>query len=178
MFGHNSKFENELVIRGVFREVISDGQAAEITKLSIAGPDVNKEVMKLEKAPKIAVYSPKTPAALGRCRDMVLTYAEIPYTIVFDDEVMYNELPKYDWLHLHQWKILPAVMESFMLTTATSLGISGSSRSTKLCPKARFQKGIGAETGSGQKIRDFVPEEVSAMCSATDTYDIAWPPRE
>ena len=99
MFPHSERFENELVIRGVSYEVISEAQSAEIVQY-ISGPDVNMDVMKLDKPPKIAVYSPKTKLPWDDAVTMVLTYAEIPYTVIFDDEVLYNELPKYDWLHL------------------------------------------------------------------------------
>jgi len=100
MFKHSQKFENELVIRGVGYQVISDAQANNILS-EIASPNSNMDAMKLEKHPKIAVYSPKSKQPWDDAVTLVLTYAEIPYDVIFDDEIMYNELPKYDWLHLH-----------------------------------------------------------------------------
>lgn len=100
MSKYYQKIENELVIRGISYQVISDAQANQIYS-ELANPVSNTDVMKLEKVPKIAVYSPKTAQPWDDAVTLVLTYAEIPYDVVFDDEVLYGDLPKYDWLHLH-----------------------------------------------------------------------------
>ncbi|MEP1892224.1 MAG: asparagine synthetase B, partial [Cyclobacteriaceae bacterium] len=92
--------ENECIIRGISYEIISDAAANQVLN-EIASPANNMDVMKLEKHPKIAVYSPKSKQPWDDAVTLVLTYAEIPYDVIFDDEIMYNELPKYDWLHLH-----------------------------------------------------------------------------
>ncbi|MCZ8217486.1 MAG: asparagine synthetase B, partial [Cyclobacteriaceae bacterium] len=92
--------QNELMIRGVSYQVISDAQANQILA-EIASPALNYDVMKLEKYPKIAVYSPKTAQPWDDAVTLVLTYAEIPYDLIYDDEVLAGNLPKYDWLHLH-----------------------------------------------------------------------------
>src|ERR1017187_1655568 len=101
----NSVIETECNIRGVTYEVIPDGQYDRI-KDEIANPSTNQDVVKLEKAPKIAVYTPKVNGKpLFQPWDdavtLVLKYAEIPYDVVFDDEVLQGKLPMYDWLHLH-----------------------------------------------------------------------------
>uniref|UniRef100_UPI00404728B6 hypothetical protein n=1 Tax=Roseivirga sp. TaxID=1964215 RepID=UPI00404728B6 len=92
--------ENELIIRGVSYELISDATAAQLES-QIASPASNMDMMKLEKVPKIAVYSPKTKMPWDDAVTLALTYSEIPYTLVYDDELMSDELTKYDWLHLH-----------------------------------------------------------------------------
>ena len=96
----NSLLEKECKIRGVSYEIIPDVQYAAILQ-EIADPEVNQDVVKLEKAPKIAVYSPKTKQPWDDAVTLALTYAEIPYTVVYDDEIMQGKLPEYDWLHLH-----------------------------------------------------------------------------
>ena len=88
------------MIRGVSYEVISDAQYNQIISV-IASPSSNKDLMKLEKHPKIAVYSPKSKQPWDDAVTLALTYAEIPYEVLFDDEVMCDKLPEYDWLHLH-----------------------------------------------------------------------------
>lgn len=92
--------ETECKVRGVSYEVIADGQYSAILS-EIADPEKNMDVMKLEKAPKIAVYTPKTKLPWDDAVTLVLTYAEIPYDKVYDDEVLDGDLVKYDWLHLH-----------------------------------------------------------------------------
>ena len=100
MIKYYKDIEKELTIRGVSYEVIADIQANAIRK-QIANPEVNKEVIKLEKAPKIAVYTPSGKMPWDDAVTMVLEYAEIPYDKLYDSAVINMELPKYDWLHLH-----------------------------------------------------------------------------
>ena len=99
-FEYLDVYEKECLIRGVSYEVIPDASYNKIVA-DIANPEVNMDVMKLEKAPKVAVYSPKSKQPWDDAVTLVLTYSEIPYTLIYDTEVLDGELPKYDWLHLH-----------------------------------------------------------------------------
>ena len=100
LIADNQVLENECSIRGVSKQIIAEAQAASIIA-EISNPEVNMDVVKLEKAPKIAVYSPKNKMPWDDAVTMALTYAEIPYDVVYDEEVIRGDLPKYDWLHLH-----------------------------------------------------------------------------
>ena len=95
-----SSIEEECIIRGVSYEVIADVQSNQI-KAAISDPEINQEVVKLQKAPKIAVYTPDGKQPWDDAVTLVLTYAEIPYDKVYDREVIGDQLMKYDWLHLH-----------------------------------------------------------------------------
>ena len=97
---HSPLVQNECLIRNVSFEIISDPKVNQLFE-EIASPSSNMDVMKLEKYPKIAVYSPKSKQPWDDAVTLVLSYAEIPYEVIFDDEIMYNELIRYDWLHLH-----------------------------------------------------------------------------
>ena len=92
--------ENECNIRGVSYQIIADVQSTQILQ-SITNPEVNQDVVRLEKAPKIAIYSPSNKQPWDDAVTLALTYAEIPYEVVYDEEVLSNLLPMYDWLHLH-----------------------------------------------------------------------------
>ena len=100
MIKQHQEIENECNIRGVNYSIIADIQSTNILK-SISSPEVNQDVVRLEKAPKIAIYSPKNKQPWDDAVTMALTYAEIPYEVVYDEEVLNNLLPLYDWLHLH-----------------------------------------------------------------------------
>ena len=100
MFKNIPALEKECQIRGVGFSVIADVQAAAILD-EIAPPEVNMDIVKLLKAPKIAVYSPKGKLPWDDAVTLVLTYAEIPYDVVYDEEIIKRKLPLYDWLHLH-----------------------------------------------------------------------------
>ena len=96
MMHYNSDIETECIVRDVSYEVIADVQASLILQ-EIAGEDVNMDALKLEKAPKMAVYSPKDKLPWDDAVTMVLTYAEIPYDIIYDKEIVNGDLKKYDW---------------------------------------------------------------------------------
>ena len=105
-FPYSAAFEKECKTRDVSYEVISDAQFAAIQN-EILNPEVNQDVIKLEKAPKIAVYTPdknekgEVIQPWDDAVTMVLTYAEIPYEVLYDTEVLQGKLAGYDWLHLH-----------------------------------------------------------------------------
>ena len=84
--------EKECRLRGVTCEVIADGQSSAILS-HIADPGVNMDAVRLHKAPKIAVYSPKNKLPWDDAVTLVLTYAEIPYDVVYDEEVVAGILP-------------------------------------------------------------------------------------
>jgi hypothetical protein len=166
--------ESECKIRGISYEIIADVQAASILN-AIADPETNMDAVKLEKAPKMAVYSPKNKLPWDDAVTMVLTYAEIPYDIIYDEDVIRGVLPKYDWLHLHHedftgqygrfwsaFKNAPWYVNDVRLNeqTATNLG---------------FKKVSELKLAVAQKIRDFTAGGgfLFAMCSGTDSYDIA-----
>ena len=172
-FVHSAKNENELMVRGVSYSVISDAQYQTVVS-QIGNPEVNMDVMKLEKMPKIAVYSPKTAAPGEDAVTLVLTYAEIPYDVVFDEEVLDQKLLKYDWLHLHH--------EDFTGQYGKSLGRRRylerqmeQQEAERLAQKYGFKKVSHMKLGVAKKIKEFVAGGgfMFAMCSATDTYDIA-----
>ncbi len=174
MFGYEQSYERELKIRGVSYEVISEAQVSEIL-LQIAKPDVNMELVKLYKAPKIAVYSPKTKQPWDDAVTMVLTYAEIPYEVVFDDEVLGEKLLKYDWLHLHH-EDFTGQYGKFYAQFANAAWYQAEVRENEaMAVKHGFKKVSELKLAVAKKIRDFTLGGgfLFAMCSATDTYDIA-----
>ncbi|MFL5730444.1 MAG: asparagine synthetase B [Cytophagaceae bacterium] len=174
MFSYGQKLENEALVRGVSYEVISDAQSLSILE-EIARPDVNMDAVKLEKAPKVAVYSPKTKLPWDDAVTMVLTYAEIPYTVVFDDEVLNGELPKYDWLHLHHEDFSGQYGKFYSNYRFHPWYQKQQAEYEESARKHGFSKVSQLKLAVVKKIRDFTAGGgfLFAMCSATDTYDIA-----
>ena len=171
---YNTKFEGECKVRVVSYEIIADGQYTSVLT-EIADPEKNMDVMKLEKAPKIAVYSPKTKLPWDDAVTLVLTYAEIPYDIVYDDEVLDGKLIQYDWLHLHH--------EDFTGQYGKFYGQFGNAQWYKddvadqeaRAKRRGFAKVSKMKLAVCHNIRDFVfgGGFMFAMCSAPDSYDIA-----
>lgn len=174
MFRHAAPFEKELVIRGVSYQVISDAQSAGILE-EIAHPEANMDAMKLEKVPKIAVYSPKSKQPWDDAVTMVLTYAEIPYDVVFDEEVLDGKLPTYDWLHLHH-EDFTGQYGKFWAAYRNAPWYQDQVRSyEEIARKYGYSKVSHMKLGVAKKIKEFTAGGgfMFAMCSATDTYDIA-----
>ncbi|WP_242928075.1 asparagine synthetase B [Pontibacter vulgaris] len=173
-FQHAPQLENELVVRGISYNVISDAQYNSILN-QISDPEANMDVMKLEKVPKVAVYSPKTKMPWDDAVTLVLTYAEIPYDIIYDEEIMRGDLPKYDWLHLHhedftgQYGKFYASYRHYPWYQEQQLEAETSAK------KLGFKKVSQLKLAVVNKIKDFTAGGgfLFAMCSATDTYDIA-----
>ena len=174
MIKHIKKIEEELIIRGVSFEVIANVKSTAILS-EISDPEVNMDVVKLEKQPKIAVYSPKNKQPWDDAVTLVLKYAEIPYNVVYDDEIIEGLLPKYDWLHLHhedftgqygkfyfRYRNAPWYREQVRYNeeTATRLG---------------FNKVSQLKLAVAKKIKEFTfgGGFLFAMCSGTDALDIA-----
>lgn len=164
----------ECTIRGVSFQVIADVQAAQIYQ-EVADPEVNMERVKLQVAPKVAVYSPKSKLPWDDAVTLVLTYAEIPYEVIYDEEVVQGELPKYDWLHLHH--------EDF--TGQYGKFYRSFRNAAWYQEEVRYQEGLAAQLGFAKvsemkrqvaiEIKNFVVGGgfLFTMCSGTDSYDIA-----
>ncbi len=166
--------ENELIIRGVSYQVISDAQAAQLEK-QLSSPSTNMDVMRLEKPPKIAVYSPKSKMPWDDAVTLALTYAEIPYDVVYDDELMADELTSYDWLHLHHEDFTGQYGKFYQSFKNYSWYIQQQKDYEASARKHGFAKVSQLRLAVAHKIRDFVAGGgfLFAMCSATDSFDIA-----
>lgn len=174
MFKNVKQLENECVIRGVSYEIIADAQAANIIQ-EISSPEVNMDLVKLEKAPKIAVYSPKSKMPWDDAVTLVLTYAEIPYEVVYDEEIIQGKLPLYDWLHLHHEDFTGQYGRFYAAYQNAAWYQEDVRRQEAMANKLGFKKVSQLKLAVAQRIRDFTAGGgfLFAMCSATDTYDIA-----
>ncbi|KAF2506460.1 asparagine synthetase B [Flavobacterium foetidum] len=168
------EIRKECKIRGVSFEVISDGEEASILN-EISSPSQNMESVILEKAPKIAVYTPKGKQPWDDAVTLVLTYAEIPFTPIYDEEVLSDQLLLYDWLHLHHEDFTGQYGKFYAAYKTTPWYIDQKRDAEALAAKLGYDK-VSKEKGAvAKKIRDFVIGGgfMFAMCSATDSFDIA-----
>jgi hypothetical protein len=168
------EIRKECQIRGVSFEVLSDNEGASILK-EIESPSQNMETVILEKTPKIAVYTPKGKQPWDDAVTLVLTYAEIPFTPIYDEEVLSDQLLLYDWLHLHHEDFTGQYGKFFGAYKNAPWYIEQKKESEALAAKLGYSK-VAVEKGAvAKKIRDFVIGGgfMFAMCSATDSFDIA-----
>jgi hypothetical protein len=173
-------FEKECKARQITYEVIADAAFAEIQR-EIAHPEANMDDMKLEVAPKIAVYTPDVSQRGQKVQPwddavtMVLTYAEIPYKVVYDREVIEGKLADFDWLHLHHEDFTGQYGRFYRTYSHANWYRENQRKSEELSRSLGFNKVSQCKLAVAKKIREYVVGGgfMFAMCSATDSYDIA-----
>ncbi|MCX7637201.1 MAG: asparagine synthetase B [Cyclobacteriaceae bacterium] len=174
MCKYHPAIQNECMVRGVKFEIISDAQANTLLA-ELASPALNADVMKLEKYPRIAVYSPKTAKPWDDAVTLALTYAEIPYDLIYDDEVMSGALVKYDWLHLHHEDFTGQYGKFYASYSHAPWYIRQQQEAEETARRLGFYKVSLLKLAVAKKIKEFVAGGgfMFAMCSATDSFDIA-----
>ncbi|WNJ17519.1 asparagine synthetase B [Pontibacter sp. G13] len=174
MFKYARPFEQEMIIRGVSFERISDGKSSEILAY-VVSENVNMDAVKLEKAPKVAVYSPKNKQPWDDAVTLGLTYSEIPYDVVYDPEVLEGKLTDYDWLHLHH-EDFTGQFGKFYASYRHRKWYQDEVRAQEAnAQRFGYQKVSQMKLAVAKEIKKFCEEGgfLFAMCSATDSYDIA-----
>lgn len=171
------EYENlvlECQVRNIHFERVSSGQAENIRQ-EISSPSVNQNIVKLQVAPKIAVYSPKGKLPWDDAVTLVLTYAEIPYDVVYDREVLNDLLPKYDWLHLHHEDFTGQYGKFYAAFRNAPWYINQKKEAEEKAREMGFEKVSEQKLAVAQKIKEFTIGGgfLFAMCSATDSYDIS-----
>lgn len=171
---NSEKISRECQLRRVSYEVITDSKATEILN-KVNSPSQNMEAVILEKAPKIAVYSPIGKQPWDDAVTLVLSYAEIPYDTVYDTEVINDGLLIYDWLHLHHEDFTGQYGKFYRAYKNSSWYINQQKEAEKLAKELGFDKVSKQKLAVTQKIKDYVLGGgfMFAMCSATDSFDIA-----
>ena len=171
---NNELIENECNIRGVSYNIIADLQSNKILR-DISSNEVNQEIIRLEKTPRVAIYSPKNKQPWDDAVTVALTYAEIPYDIIYDEEILSNLLPLYDWLHLHHEDFTGQYGKFYASFKKTTWYKDQKSSSEINAKKLGYDKVSQEKLAVAKEIKKFVLGGgfLFAMCSATDSYDIA-----
>lgn len=170
---HLSSIEEELILRGITYEVLADGQVNKIRNM-ISGPEINMEIVQLEKAPKIAVYTPGGKQPWDDAVTLVLEYAEIPYDKIYDSAIVLGVLPQYDWLHLHhedftgQYGKFYSAFRSYPWYKEQVADLEASAAALG------FNKVSEMKLAVATNIKNFVIGGgfLFTMCSGTDSFDI------
>lgn len=170
----SESLRKECTIRGVSYEILSNAEAESILS-AIDSPSQNQESVLLEKAPKVAVYTPSGKKPWDDAVTLVLTYAEIPYKTVYDKEVLKDELLLYDWLHLHHEDFTGQYGKFYRAYRSAPWYIQEKKEAEALAKSLGYNKVSEEKLAVAQKVRDYVIGGgfMFAMCSATDSFDIA-----
>lgn len=164
----------ECRIRGVGFEQLTQGQALAIYE-EVQSEKSNMDVVKLEKPPRIAVYTPPGSRPWDDAVTMVLDYAEVKYDKIWDEEVLRDKLSDYDWLHLHHEDFTGQYGKFFSNYATAPWYIQQVTLLETTAKKLGFKKVSALKLAIVQKIRSYIEQGgfMFAMCSATDSYDIA-----
>ncbi len=164
----------ECRIRGVAFNQLSTTEAAQIYS-EVQSEDNNMDVVRLEKAPRVAVYVPPGFQPWDDAVTLALEYAEIKYDKLWDDEVMADKLHEYDWLHLHHEDFTGQYGKFYASFANASWYIEQQVMLEKEAKKLGFRKVSELKKAVARKIKEYIAGGgcMFAMCSATDTYDIA-----
>lgn len=171
---NHTQIEKECIIRGVSYEIITNNYKQQL-QLELALPESNTDIIKLEKAPKVAVYSPEGNLPWDDAVTMVLTYAEIPYDVIYDEEILSDMLPVYDWLHLHH-EDFTGQYGKFYASFKNAPWYQEQKRNFENeATRLGYSKVSNQKLDVALKIKEFLAGGgfLFAMCSATDSYDIA-----
>ena len=174
MFNYAKEIENECKLKGVSYKIIPQIVAEKIRE-NISKNEVNKEIIVLEKAPKIAIYSPKNKQPWDDAVTLALSYSEIPYDIIYDQEVLNNLLPMYDWLHLHHEDFTGQYGKFYSAFKSAGWYIQQKKEFEIDAKKLGYSKVSDLKLDVAKKIKEYIFSGgfLFAMCSATDSYDIA-----
>lgn len=174
LFPQNPLIEEQLIIRGISYKILPDVKVKQI-KSEIANPEVNMEVIQLETAPKIAVYTPAGKQPWDDAVTLVLTYAEIPYEEIYDSLVVKNGLPEFDWLHLHHEDFTGQYGKFYARYKNEAWYQQQVQENEEMAKFLGFSKVSQMKLDVALKIKEFVigGGYLFTMCSGTDSYDIA-----
>lgn len=174
LIDHSDKLISECLVEGVRFEQISLSQAAQIYA-EVQSENNNMDVVRLEKAPKIAVYVPPGSVPWDDAVTLVLEYAKVPYDKIWNDEVLRGDLSEYDWLHLHHEDFTGQYGKFYASFSNAQWYIDQQILYEKNAKKNGFQKVSEMMKAVAREIKSYVGQGgfLFAMCSATDSYDIA-----
>lgn len=174
MMDYSESIASECRIRGVFFEPIDGSSSASIYS-EVQSEKNNTDVVKLEKPPKIAIYCPPGFRPWDDAVTLAMEYAEIKYDKVWDEEVMKDKLKEYDWLHLHHEDFTGQYGKFHVSYAGAPWYIAQVQLLEATAKKLGFRKVPDLKKAVVEKIREYVANGgfMFAMCTATDTYDIA-----
>ena len=162
----------EATLRDVYLENIT---SSDLSQIYITIEANNMDIIRLEKSAKIAVYSPPGKQPWDDAVTLALTYAEIDYDIIFDDEVFAGNLKKYDWLHLHHEDITGQYGKFYKNYHKAAWYVQQKKDFENKANIYGFSSVSEMKKAVARTIKEFVKNGgfLFAMCSATDSYDIA-----
>ena len=167
------RLRQELRVRGVSFQAVGGAQSSEIIS-RVESEGSNMSVVRLDKAPKIAVYAPDRAQPWDDAVRLALKYAEVPHDLIYDREVLDGKLSQYDWVHMHH-EDFTGQFGKFLRFRNTSWFMKQRREAEELAREYGYKKVPQLKLAVAQRIREYVGSGgfLFSMCSGTDTFDIA-----
>ena len=174
MIDYSEKVASQCLLKDVLFQQISLNQASQIYA-EVQSEDNNMDVVRLEKAPRIAVYVPPGFQPWDDAVTLALEYADVKYDKIWNDEILRGDLSKYDWLHLHHEDFTGQYGKFYGSFSNAQWYIDQQINYENDAKKNGFTKVSEMMKVVARTIKNFVGQGgfLFAMCSATDSYDIA-----
>lgn len=174
MTSYSEELLRECRLKNVKARAVSASEAAEIIS-TVERPEANTAVMQLTKAPKIAVYTPEQALPWDDAVTLALTYAEVEYEQIWDPEVLNGDLSQYDWLHLHHEDFTGQYGKFWSSARNQPWYVQQVSQMEKMAARLGYSKVSREKKAVARRIKEYVGSGgfLFAMCSGTDTFDIA-----
>tara|TARA_Y100001935_G_scaffold25546_2_gene18927 strand:+ start:2931 stop:4115 length:1185 start_codon:yes stop_codon:yes gene_type:complete len=172
MLDASESIKSKCLIRGVYYEIVNGNDLAEIFSIIESN---NMDILVLDTPAKIAVYSPPGKQPWDDAVTLALTYAEVEYDVIFDDEILSGDLSKYDWLHLHHEDFTGQYGKFYKNYNKRAWYKQMESDFNFTANKYGFSSVHNLKKDIAFKIKQYMSNGgfVFAMCSATDSFDIA-----
>lgn len=174
MIDYSDKVAVECRVEGVAFDILSAGDAAAVYS-EVQAENNNMDVVRLEKAPRIAVYVPPAFKPWDDAVTLALDYAKVPYDKIWNDEVLRGDLSKYDWLHLHHEDFTGQYGKFYAGFSNAQWYIDQQLSYESSAKKNGFKKVSEMMLQVSKNIKNYIASGgfLFAMCSAADSYDIA-----
>lgn len=174
MVNYTDVFAGECRIRGVSFIQVDAASALDIYK-NVQSEGNNMDVVRLEKAPKVAIYVPPDNKPWDDAVTLAMQYAEIPYEKVWDEDILQGKLSKYDWLHLHHEDFTGQYGKFYGSYNSAPWYITQQIRYEQDAHRLGFKKVSEEKVAVARAIKEYIANGgfMFTMCAATDSYDIA-----
>ncbi len=174
LIDYSEELAAECRLNAIAFDPITLSQVTEIYAF-VQSEENNMDVVRLENAPKIAVYVPPGFQPWDDAVTLALEYADVPYDKIWNDEILEGKLDEYDWLHLHHEDFTGQYGKFYASFANAQWYIDQQLSYEQNAKKNGFKKVSEMMKAVATDIKNYVGRGgfLFAMCSATDSYDIA-----
>jgi hypothetical protein len=159
-------------LAGVSVEPADEGRVTAIRRELAGG---NMDAVPLEKAPRIAIYTPPTAQPWDDAVTLALQYAGIAFDKVWDEQVLDGKLSDYEWVHLFHEDFTGQQNKLYLGYRDAPWFVDQRRRALATAAQYRMASVPALKKAVAEGIRQYVERGgfLFAMCGATESLDLA-----